>query len=1081
MKNEKSVMIKRLVCNMLFLFCAIQMMHSQEKEYKAYLVATAHFDTQWNWDVRESIDDYLHRTMVQNFWLFERFPNYIFNFESAQKYAWMKEYYPHEYELVKKYIKAGRWNVVGSAWEATDPNIPSSESFFRNVLLGQEFYKKEFGVKSNDIYLPDCFGFGYTLPTIAAHCGLIGFSTQKLQWRKNPYFGEKEKMPFKIGLWRGLDGAGIMAVLDAGGYGTSYYYDDITTNRRILERAKSGPNNTAYSYYGVGDRGGSPTLPSVYSLEKSLKANGPLEIISAKAGQIYEDYYPFEKHPELPVYDGELLMDVHGVGCYTSQAAMKHFNRRNEHLADAAERASSVAEILGGLEYPSDALRENWQRFLWHQFHDDLTGTSIPQSYTFSWNDELIAQTRFAETITTAVGAVSRALNTNVKGMPVVVYNPVASSRRDVVKATVKMEKRPSGIKVISQKGEDMPAQVVSWGNGMAEILFVAQVDPLSFSVYSIQPAAATSSKNLRVKSQTIENAIYRITLDAHGDIASIFDKKNNRELVQAGKPFRLMMFTENLSTDYPAWEIYKKVLDGPSTSITDNVNISVAENGPLRASLRVERTAGDSKFVQYIALTDGAEDDRIEISNEIDWQGKKVLLKAEFPTTVSNEKAAYDLGLGYIKRGNNVENSFEVLGHQWADLTANDSSYGISILNDSKYGWDKPDNNTIRLTLLHTPQPGKHYTYQDHQDHGHHAFRYAIVGHQSDAVQADIAWKAENFNQPLLAFTATKHAGKLGRSYSFATTDRPQIALKAIKKAEDGKGYIVRINEIYGTPYEQGYVEFASDIESAKEMNGIEEEIGEATFSGNKLMVSGTAFQPRTFKIAFKQKPLLSIPNNQPLDLAYNAVALTSDEFNRAGNFDRQGNSMAAELMPEKILSDGVEFKMQNDPAVFNYIRANGDTIFLPEHHGANKLFLLVTSVKDDRQATFLVDGKPYQFNVPYYSGFYGQWGWKGESEGYIKDASIGYIANHKHSERKGNDSYSFAYLYKLCLDIPVNARMLVLPEDAGIAVFAATLTDNQNYDVKPVTEMRVLPYQTKEIEYTSESVPFYQERGAW
>lgn len=693
----------------------------------------------------------------------------------------------------------------------------------------------------------------------------------------------------------------------------------------------------------------------------------------------------------------------------------------------------------------------------------------------------MIAQTRFAETITTAVGAVSRALNTNVKGMPVVVYNPVASSRRDVVKATVKMEKRPSGIKVISQKGEDMPAQVVSWGNGMAEILFVAQVDPLSFSVYSIQPAAATSSKNLRVKSQTIENAIYRITLDAHGDIASIFDKKNNRELVQAGKPFRLMMFTENLSTDYPAWEIYKKVLDGPSTSITDNVNISVAENGPLRASLRVERTAGDSKFVQYIALTDGAEDDRIEISNEIDWQGKKVLLKAEFPTTVSNEKAAYDLGLGYIKRGNNVENSFEVLGHQWADLTANDSSYGISILNDSKYGWDKPDNNTIRLTLLHTPQPGKHYTYQDHQDHGHHAFRYAIVGHQSDAVQADIAWKAENFNQPLLAFTATKHAGKLGRSYSFATTDRPQIALKAIKKAEDGKGYIVRINEIYGTPYEQGYVEFASDIESAKEMNGIEEEIGEATFSGNKLMVSGTAFQPRTFKIAFKQKPLLSIPNNQPLDLAYNAVALTSDEFNRAGNFDRQGNSMAAELMPEKILSDGVEFKMQNDPAVFNYIRANGDTIFLPEHHGANKLFLLVTSVKDDRQATFLVDGKPYQFNVPYYSGFYGQWGWKGESEGYIKDASIGYIANHKHSERKGNDSYSFAYLYKLCLDIPVNARMLVLPEDAGIAVFAATLTDNQNYDVKPVTEMRVLPYQTKEIEYTSESVPFYQERGAW
>lgn len=1073
--------MKKFICYILFIFGVAQTTYSQQKEYKAYLVSTAHFDTQWNWDVRESIDDYLHRTMVQNFWLFEHFPNYVFNFESAQKYAWMKEYYPHEYELVKKYIKAGRWNVVGSAWEATDPNLPSSESFFRNVLLGQRFYQKEFGVKSNDIYLPDCFGFGYTLPTIASHCGLIGFSTQKLQWRKNPFFGEKEKMPFKIGLWKGLDGAQIMAVLDAGGYGTAYYYDDISTNNRILERAKLGPNHTAYSYYGVGDRGGSPTLPSVYSLEKSLKADGPIEIISARAGQIYEDYFPFDKHPGLPVYDGELLMDVHGVGCYTSQAAMKHFNRRNEHLADAAERASVVAELLGGLTYPADALRENWQRFLWHQFHDDLTGTSIPQSYTFSWNDELIAQTRFADAITTGVGAVSRALDTRVKGVPVVVYNPVAFSRNDLVKAKVKMERRPSGIKVTSSRGNVMPAQLLSWKEGVAEILFAAQVDPLSFSVYSIQPGTTTSSRNLRVKNQTIENTVYKLALDENGDIASVYDKKNNRELVQAGKPFRLMMFTENLSTDYPAWEIYKKVFDGPCTGITDNVKVTVAEEGPLRASLRVERTHEGSKFIQYISLTDGAEDNRIEVLNEFDWQGTKALLKAEFPTTICNEKAAYDLGLGYVKRGNNVETSFEVLGHQWADLTAEDSSYGISILNDSKYGWDKPDSQTIRLTLLHTPQPGKFYTYQGHQDHGHHTFRYAIVGHKSDIAEADIAWKAEGFNQPLLAFTTTKHAGKLGRSYSFAHTDHSQIAVKAIKKAEDGNGYIVRINEIFGIPYERASIVFASDIESAKEVNGIEEEIGAANFSGNQLLVSGKPFQPRTFKIVFKQNPILNIPVNQPIDLNLNAVALTADEFNRAGNFDRQGNSLAAELMPEKILSDGVEFKIQNDPAVFNYIRANGDTILLPEHKDANKLFLLVTSTKDDRRATFLVDDKSYQVNVPYYSGFYGQWGWIGESEGYIKDASIGFVANHKHSTHKGNDSYSFAYLYKVCLDIPANARMLVLPKDAGIALFAATLTDNMNYDTKPLTEMRVLPSVTKQIEYTTEPIPYYREKGAW
>ena len=215
--NILHAMAKKL-CFAATLFIAAHM-QAVEKEYKTYLISTAHFDTQWNWDVKESIEDYLHRTMVQNFWLFERFPDYVFNFEGANKYAWMKEYYPQEYERVKQYIRDGRWNVVGSTWEPNDPNIPTGESFIRNVLYGQEFYKKEFGKKSNDIYLPDCFGFGWTLPTLAAHCGLKGFSTQKLQWRKADFYGDGKKMPFPIGVWQGIDGSKILGVLDAGGYG----------------------------------------------------------------------------------------------------------------------------------------------------------------------------------------------------------------------------------------------------------------------------------------------------------------------------------------------------------------------------------------------------------------------------------------------------------------------------------------------------------------------------------------------------------------------------------------------------------------------------------------------------------------------------------------------------------------------------------------------------------------------------------------------------------------------------------------------------------------------------------------------
>ena len=175
------------------------------KPLKAYIVSDAHFDTQWNWDVQTSINEYVKNTLERNLSLLERYPDYLFNFEGAIKYAWMKEYYPDMYEKMKNYIREGRWNVCGSSWDANDVLISSSESVIRNILLGQTFYREEFGTESTDIFLPDCFGFGWTLPSLAAHCGLIGFSSQKLGWRNHPFYGN-EKIPFSIGLWQGIDG-----------------------------------------------------------------------------------------------------------------------------------------------------------------------------------------------------------------------------------------------------------------------------------------------------------------------------------------------------------------------------------------------------------------------------------------------------------------------------------------------------------------------------------------------------------------------------------------------------------------------------------------------------------------------------------------------------------------------------------------------------------------------------------------------------------------------------------------------------------------------------------------------------------
>ena len=251
--------------------CIATGLAAEEPHPTLYMVSNAHLDTQWNWDVKTTIDTYVRNTLYQNLWLLEHDPDYVFNFEGAVKYHWMKEYYPEAYRKIRPYVEQGRWHISGSSWDATDPNIPSTESFFRNILLGQEFYKREFGCTSSDIFLPDCFGFSYALPTIASHAGLIGFSTQKLQWRKRPFYGDS-KIPFRFGYWQGVDGSRLLAALDGQGYSQRFNGEDLSENEALLDLARAYPGQKGFRYYGTGDTGGSPTPLSVESVVRGCMA-----------------------------------------------------------------------------------------------------------------------------------------------------------------------------------------------------------------------------------------------------------------------------------------------------------------------------------------------------------------------------------------------------------------------------------------------------------------------------------------------------------------------------------------------------------------------------------------------------------------------------------------------------------------------------------------------------------------------------------------------------------------------------------------------------------------------------------------
>ena len=553
---------------------AAQAQTSTTPKGKVYMVADAHLDTQWNWDVQTTINDYVSKTIRQNLYLLGKYPNYIFNFEGAVKYAWMKEYYPQEYELVKKYIANGRWHLAGSSWDANETVICSPESWLRNILLGQTFYRQEFQKEGIDVFLPDCFGFGYDMPTLMAHCGLIGFSSQKLGWRTNAFYPGGKKYPFPVGLWEGIDGSKVMMV-HGYGYGQRFKDEDLTSNKMLLKEMSESSTGTLYRYYGTGDTGGSPDINSVRAVERSLKGNGPLQIVSTTSDQIYKDYLPYSAHPELPLVKGEMTMDVHGSGCYTSQAAMKLYNRQNERLGDAAERAAVTAELLGQKAYPQKEMTTNWRRMIWNQFHDDLPGTCIPRAYEFAWNDELISLNRFGHVLESSVDGIQRLMDTNVGGQPVVVYNTESVPTDGIASILL-----PKGA---AWSVDKTASQVVTSADGQRRLLFNAQVPATGAAVYSLKAKGAKASKPAQKSTNSIENAVYKLTVNQDGDIASIVDKRNGRELVAPGKSFGLVCFTDCKSYAWPAWEILKATIDQEPVKVTSIVADGHSERAPRK------------------------------------------------------------------------------------------------------------------------------------------------------------------------------------------------------------------------------------------------------------------------------------------------------------------------------------------------------------------------------------------------------------------------------------------------------------------------------------------------------------------
>ncbi len=1001
---------------------------------RIYTVATSHLDTSWNWDFETTLREYIPATLRENFELFEKYPDYCFSFEGSYRYELMEEYYPEEFEKLKEYVAQGRWNVTGSSYENGDVNVPSPEALFRNILYGNSYFDKTFGKRSTDIFLPDCFGFGWALPSIARHANLTGFTTQKLTW--SSAFG----IPFDLGRWYGVDGRWIYASLDARSYVA--VLDKVRKNRAVSQKLKANLKKYnlpfTYIFHGTGDCGGAPKEESVATVCRELAENEreKSDVLSAPADQVFRDMEADltpEQKASLPFWNTELVSTDHGVGSYTSRAIGKRWNRRGEQLADATERSAVAAMWLGTAEYPQEKIDRAWKRIIAHQFHDDITGTSLMRCYQRNWNDYVLSLNEFSEEYRASVGAVSTLMDTSfVKGTALLVNNPLQGSENRIGPVTAFVPISESCCFV---------SQVISRSGETLKIVFIASVPSMGYAVYDVREAEEPCfiQTRLRVQEKLLENERYRLTLDHNGDISSIYDKKVEMDLLSG--PIRMGVHHYLGSTHWPAWELdFAEVMTKP-VDYAHSPKFTVAENGPARVAIETLRVCGPSTFRQVISLSAGG--DTVEVYNEIEWRSMRSLLKTQFPLAVSNPKASYDLGLGVIERGNNTPKLYEVPAQMWADITQKDASCGVSILSDSKYGWDKPLDNCLRLTGMHTPKSAyRDESGQNTMDLGLNRYSFGIFGH-TGSYENGTQMAAARFNQPMNAFLVEKHRGKLGREFSFGRISDESVLARAVKKAQDSDEIVVRFNEGTGKAHTKLRFELGAGIASAREIYASEEprEEGEFLLEGGALQFDLKAFEPRSFALTLAPAPISGKPaSSMPINLPYN-IDIVSTNRNRADCSSSLPAALPAERFPAEIRCGGARFVTgPREDLAHNAVACSGQKLPIPK--GATYLSLIMASLNGDRRTALTIGKTGFLFTVHGMFEAVGKWDLYGMQEtGYIKQAVLAWNATHMH--RGGADSYGEqAYFFKYTFEIPEGADSFTLPLDQHLLLMAASGT---------------------------------------
>ncbi|AQT68107.1 Mannosylglycerate hydrolase [Anaerohalosphaera lusitana] len=739
-------------------------------------IGHSHIDAAWVWPLaqtRKKCGRSFHTVLS----LMNEFDEYIFTQSQPQLYEYVKQDHPELFESIREKVRQGKWETVGGMWVEADCNITGPESLARQFLLGRRFFTEHFGkgAESPVLWLPDVFGYAYNLPQIMKLAGLEYFFTTKMSW--NRY----NQMPYDTFMWEGLDGTQVLTHLGTTKSGDWVTYNGTAKAEELLNTWTNCRQKECHSElmtcFGHGDGGGGPTREMLENIANT--ANFP-SMPRVKHGKVIDFFKKLEKKcgSDLPKWNGELYLEGHR-GTYTTQANNKKANRRSEFALHDAEWLASLAALTdNGYAYPYDELTRAWKLVCLNQFHDIIPGSSIGEVYEDSLEQYAQVEQITDEIKKSALNTLSSKMNSGL-----IVANPTSFCRTDLAWLDTRLNENET---LTTSQGEILTTQNTEDGT---------LIDLGRIEEFSIQPLTISSKdrdpirNTLTVSQNLLENKFLKIELNTEGDITSIYDKISQRQVLSENAIGNQLQAFEDRPIDWDAWDIDifyndKMWLANPADSV------KVAETGPLRATLEIKRKILNSSYTQRISLTRNSP--AIEFTTEIDWQEKHVLLKAAFPVEILSDVATYEIQWGHVDRPTHHNTSwdwakFEVCAQKWVDLSEGD--YGVSLLNDCKYGHDIRDN-IIRITLLRSP------TMPDPcADTGRHSFRYTLLPH-SGKLSMETVRRAYALNDPLIVHRSDNPTTQPKRLASMVRLDRENVFVETIKQAEDGSGIIVRLYE---------------------------------------------------------------------------------------------------------------------------------------------------------------------------------------------------------------------------------------------------------------------------------------------